>query len=111
MLEIKQYANVFLIMNRMWQDLRTVFRALSFDPSVRAVILSAAGEKAFSVGLDVQWAANDPNGFVPPASDTRDGARRATGIRRLALDFQDCISAIEQCEKRKCASRKDCAEC
>jgi delta(3,5)-delta(2,4)-dienoyl-CoA isomerase len=83
----------------MWEDLKRIFDHLSRDESIRAVVLSAAGPRAFSAGLDVKWAASDTSTFSPAANDTRDGARRAVAIRRGALDFQDCISAIEKCEK------------
>lgn len=77
-----------------------VFKRLSEDDSVRAIILSGAGPRAFSAGLDIQWASTDRIAFNPPSSNEMDGARRATAIRRFALDFQECVSAIEQCEKR-----------
>jgi len=85
----------------MWEELRTVFDNLSTDASVRAVVLSGAGEKAFSAGLDIQSASATGSVFNPRLEDAEDGARRATTIRRFAFDFQDCISSIERCEKRE----------
>jgi Delta3,5-Delta2,4-dienoyl-CoA isomerase len=41
----------------MWIELRNFFGNLSQDSSVRVVILSGSGEKAFTTGLDVQAAA------------------------------------------------------
>ena len=38
----------------MWQNLSAIFKRLSHDPSVRAVILTGAGDRAFTAGLDVQ---------------------------------------------------------
>ena len=87
--------------NSMWQELRVIFKHLSEADDVRAVILSGAGERGFSAGLDVQWAANDQTAFNPSKTEPIDPARKATAIRRLALDFQDCVSAIEFCEKRE----------
>ena len=78
----------------MWKDLRSIFDRLSHDASVRAIVLSGAGSKAFTAGLDVQSASigNDS------ASKT-DGARTARDLRRHIADFQDCISSLERCEK------------
>jgi enoyl-CoA hydratase/carnithine racemase len=87
----------------MWKELREVFRFLSDAATVRAVILSGAGDRAFSGGLDVGWALNDRQIFNPSQAASLDGARQGTVIRRFALDFQECVSAIEQCEKRKSA--------
>ncbi|KAI0024224.1 ClpP/crotonase [Xylariomycetidae sp. FL0641] len=83
----------------MWLELGSVFAKLSHDPDVRAVIFSAVGDKAFTAGLDVQ-ATSQGNGTLnldTPA--TEDGARVATNLRRHILEFQDCISQIEKCEK------------
>ena len=37
----------------MWLDLEKIFDKLSGDANVRAVILSGAGDRAFTTGLDV----------------------------------------------------------
>ncbi|TKA72705.1 hypothetical protein B0A49_04799 [Cryomyces minteri] len=39
------------------------------------------------------------SGALAPGSMNADGARTATSIRRHVLEFQDCITAIEKCEK------------
>ena len=80
----------------MWLELRQIFDALSTDPGVRVVVLSGAGERAFSTVLDVQAAASTSSAFQSPLGD---GARQATANRRHIFEFQDCISAIERCEK------------
>lgn len=84
----------------MWLNLSSIFRQLSHDPNVRAVILTGAGDRAFTAGLDVQAASND--GALAQKEDATplDGARKATGIRRHIQEFQDCITDIEKCEKR-----------
>ena len=74
-----------------------VFRRLSSDPDVRAVILSGSGNRAFTTGLDVQAAAQ---GTLDPAVAKADGARRAAQLRRHIAEFQECITAMEACEKR-----------
>jgi len=86
----------------LWLELSKVFNDLSVDDYVRAVVLSGSGKRAFSAGLDISWAMNDRIVFNPLHSDKTDGARRATKIRRFAAEFQDCVSAIERCEKREC---------
>ncbi|KAK5632223.1 hypothetical protein RRF57_007937 [Xylaria bambusicola] len=81
----------------MWLELGQIFRKLSHDPSVRAVIFSAVGERAFTAGLDVQ-AAQQSGMLIPDGKS--DGARAATRLRRHIREFQDSVSAIENCEKR-----------
>ncbi|KAE8381478.1 ClpP/crotonase-like domain-containing protein [Aspergillus bertholletiae] len=79
----------------MWLELHTIFNHLSESPTVRAIILSGAGPKAFTTGLDVKAASE---GLL--SSDTPvDPARKAFHLRRHISSFQDCISAIERCEK------------
>ena len=80
----------------MWHELRAVFRQLSADADVRAVVLSGAGDRAFTAGLDVTAASE---GGVLSAEGV-DGARKAAALRRYIADFQECISAVERCEKR-----------
>lgn len=89
----------------MWPELRDVFAYLSRDPSTRAIVLSGAGPDAFTSGLDVV-AAFQTSILAPSSSSSsssadggKDGARVATEMRRLILDVQDCISAVERCEK------------
>lgn len=72
-----------------------VFNRLSEDPSVRAVVLSGAGEKAFTTGLDVKAASE---GLLSQDTDL-DPARKAALMRRHVAQMQDCISAVERCEK------------
>lgn len=80
----------------MWLELRSVFNSLSSSPDVRAVILSGAGDRAFSAGLDVVAASQTD---TLQGGSGADAARRAAGIRRHILEFQECIGAIERCEK------------
>jgi len=80
----------------MWLELSQIFNALSHDPSVRAIVLSGAGDKAFTAGLDVQAASE---GGVLSKDAAIDVARKAVQIRRHVDEFQSCISSIEKCEK------------
>jgi Delta3,5-Delta2,4-dienoyl-CoA isomerase len=77
----------------MWFELRTIFDALSVDPEIRAIVMSGAGDRAFTTGLDVE-AAN----LLRSESD--DVARKAVALKRDIKEFQDCISSVENCEKR-----------
>ncbi|KAI0206071.1 enoyl CoA hydratase-like protein [Astrocystis sublimbata] len=80
----------------MWIELGQIFRKLSYDPNVRAIIFSAVGDRAFTSGLDVNAASQGPI-FSPDA--TSDGSRYATRVKRSIYEFQDSITAIEKCEK------------
>ncbi|CAI7615249.1 unnamed protein product [Penicillium palitans] len=79
----------------MWENMAQIFNKLSSDPRVRAIVLSGAGEKAFTTGLDVKAASE---GLL--SSDAKaDPARKAAVLRRHITAFQDCITAVERCEK------------
>ncbi|KAI9763682.1 MAG: hypothetical protein M1840_009155 [Geoglossum simile] len=80
----------------MWLELKSIFDRLSIDPTVRAVVLTGAGDKAFSAGLDVVAATS-----TGPLSHTKGGdpARAATALRRHIFELQDCITSVEKCEK------------
>ena len=80
----------------MWLELQTIFNHLSHSPTVRAIILSGAGPKAFTAGLDVKAASQ---GLLSSDDSQTDPARKAFHLRRHINSFQDCISAIERCEK------------
>jgi len=78
----------------MWLEMKQVFEKLSEDSNVRAIVLSGAG-KAFTAGLDVKAASSGPL-F---SENDLDPARAATIMRRHIAEFQDCITAVERCEK------------
>jgi len=81
----------------MWLEMKVVFDTLSADPNIRAIVLSGAGAKAFTAGLDVVAS----QGNFGDSKSAADPARAAVAIRRHIAEFQDCISSIEKCEKRK----------
>jgi delta(3,5)-delta(2,4)-dienoyl-CoA isomerase len=83
----------------MWLELKEVFDTLSLSSDVRAIILSGAGDRAFTSGLDVQ-AASQQGVLQQEAGKSNDVARKAVGIKRHVQEFQDCISSVEKCEKR-----------
>lgn len=80
----------------MWLELAQVFNELSHSPDVRVIVLSGAGEKAFTTGLDVKAASQ---GWIASGGSNDDPARQAFLIRKHVTSFQDCITAIERCEK------------
>ncbi|KAL4901120.1 hypothetical protein BDW74DRAFT_86312 [Aspergillus multicolor] len=80
----------------MWLELGQLFSQLSTDPSVRSIVITGAGEKAFTAGLDVKAASQ---GLLSSDSKLTDPARKAVHLRREIGGFQDCITAIEKCEK------------
>ncbi|CEJ57497.1 Delta(3,5)-Delta(2,4)-dienoyl-CoA isomerase, mitochondrial [Penicillium brasilianum] len=94
--EINRAEKMNAFFEAMWLEMRQVFTQLSEDPSVRAIVLSGAGEKAFTAGLDVKAASQ---GGILSSDSNLDPARKAVHLRRHVLEFQDCISAVERCEK------------
>lgn len=79
----------------MWVEVGQIFEKLSYDPEIRAVVLTGAGDRAFTAGLDVQAASESWINKPPPV----DAARVANSSRRHILEFQEWISKIEKCEK------------
>ncbi|PSS20483.1 hypothetical protein M430DRAFT_50144 [Amorphotheca resinae ATCC 22711] len=92
--EINRPSKMNAFFEAMWLELKQIIDALSTDPDIRVVVLSGAGPKAFTAGLDVEAASQSVlfNGSSDPA-------RNAVAIRRYVQEFQDAISSIERCEK------------
>lgn len=103
--EINRASKLNAFTRDMWLEFGALFTRLSHDPDVRAVVLSGAGDRAFSAGLDVMAAAGD--GIV--GGDEQDVGRSATRIRRFIEEFQGGISKMEECEKREL--RIPCCPC
>lgn len=98
--EINRPRKLNSFIREMWLELRSIFGQLSTDPEVRAIVLTGAGDRAFTTGLDVQ-AASESDAAVQGTNSDVDGARTATKMRRHIYEFQECITAVEKCEKRK----------
>ncbi|CAK7207691.1 hypothetical protein SEUCBS139899_010502 [Sporothrix eucalyptigena] len=79
----------------LWIELGQAFTQLSFDSDVRAIVLSGAGERAFTAGLDVVSAGE----WMGEMANLPDVARRTTYMRRHINGMQASLTAIEQCEK------------
>lgn len=94
--EINRPSKLNAFIEAMWLELRQLFNQLSIDSEVRAVVLSGAGDRAFTAGLDVTEASE---GGILSGNENLDGARKAAKLRRHISEFQECISAVEKCEK------------
>ncbi|KAJ8101842.1 ClpP/crotonase-like domain-containing protein [Lipomyces tetrasporus] len=77
-----------------WTQLRDIFNLISIDPNVRVVILSGAGERAFTSGLEIS-----PQLMALLNGGDYEEERARFITRRAIRDFQDSISAIENCSK------------
>ncbi|KIW69528.1 hypothetical protein PV04_05401 [Phialophora macrospora] len=80
----------------MWFELKAIFEHLTHDPDVRVILLSGAGDRAFTAGLDVEQAAKANN---PLSASVSDPSRKATSLRRHILELQDAITSVARCEK------------
>ena len=75
----------------MWFGLRDAVRELDADPSVRIVVISGNG-RHFCSGIDLAMLA----GLRETASDPSPG-HGTEKLRRVILDLQECLTAIERC--------------
>ena len=80
----------------MWDEMRLIFGSLSHNPDVRCILLSGAGDRAFTAGLDVEQASK---GDSPLTVRIPDPSRRATHLRRHIHELQDAITSVARCEK------------
>ncbi|EFY91436.1 hypothetical protein J3458_005720 [Metarhizium acridum] len=96
-LEINRPSKLNAFSRPVWLEFGRVFRQLSDDADVRAVVLSGAGERAFTAGLDVSAARSE--GPLSGEGADLDPARRAKTLRAHIGEFQGCISEMERCEK------------
>ncbi len=77
----------------MWGELRQAMRWLDETPEARVGVLSGAGAN-FCAGIDLAMLA----AIQADIADDCDGRAREK-LRRLILDLQDCLTAIERCRK------------
>jgi enoyl-CoA hydratase len=83
---------------QMWLDIGTAFRAVDETPAARVAILAARGRN-FTAGIDLAMLAE----LRQRIRDDCDGRMREK-LRRLILDLQDALGAIERCRKPVLAS-------
>ncbi|KAL4796298.1 ClpP/crotonase-like domain-containing protein [Aspergillus venezuelensis] len=97
-IEINRPNQLNAFFEAMWLELASLITKLSVDPSVRSIVISGAGDKAFTAGLDVKAASQ---GLLSDSSTTKDSdpARKAAHLRREIGTFQECITTLEKCEK------------
>lgn len=77
----------------MWQEIRQAFEWIDCAPDIRVAILTGEG-RHFCAGIDLSMLAG-----VKQQIAAADGARSREALRRLILDLQDCLTAIERCRK------------
>ncbi|KAK2591438.1 hypothetical protein QQS21_010878 [Conoideocrella luteorostrata] len=96
-LEINRPSKMNAFSRAVWLEFGRVFRQLSDDSDVRVVVLSGAGDRAFTAGLDVSAASSE--GPMSGEGPDLDPARRAKAWRGHIEEFQGCITEMEKCEK------------
>jgi enoyl-CoA hydratase len=77
----------------MWQEIRRAFEWVDQTPAARVAVLEGEG-RHFSSGIDLQMMA----GLMPQVHDDCDGRAREK-LRRVILDLQDTLTALERCRK------------
>jgi len=78
---------------RMWLELREAFKWIDEEPSVRVAVLRGNGA-LFTSGIDLEMLGSIRQEIADPC----DGRMRER-LRRLILDLQDCLTALERCRK------------
>lgn len=77
----------------MWQELRAAMRWLDETPEARVGVLSGSGAQ-FTSGIDLALLASLREQVADPCA-----ARSSEKLRRVILDLQDVVGAIERCRK------------
>ena len=75
-----------------WDELKAVFEDLGARKEVRVIILSAEG-KIFCAGIDLELLMSVKDFETVPAD------QRWKSLHEMVVKLQDCVSAIERCEK------------
>lgn len=77
----------------MWQELRQACAWVDTTAAARVAVITGSGDH-FCAGIDLAMLGSIRQHIASP-----DGARSREALRRLILDLQDCLSAIERCRK------------
>ncbi|CAF4241680.1 unnamed protein product [Rotaria sp. Silwood2] len=80
---------------QLFDDLKTCFEQLSIDKTCRAAVLTGAG-KAFGSGIDIKYLTVMAVSELGQIDDT---GRKALHLRRMIQRVQDCLRAVDKCEK------------
>lgn len=85
----------------MFSELQDIFERVRLDSGIRVVILSGAGERAFTAGLDLQGALGISNSGLKEGEGQigRDSYREARKVRETILQWQKAVNAVEGCGK------------
>jgi len=84
----------------MFSELQDIFERVRLDSGVRVVILSGAGERAFTAGLDLQGALGISGSGSKEWKAEGDSYRQARKVRETILQWQKAVNAVEGCGKR-----------
>ena len=74
----------------MWQGLADAGDAINYEPEVRVVIITGAGDRAFSSGLDLKQAANREASYSGPRTPGHSHRLRGAGSPDVAPDRLRC---------------------
>ncbi|KAL1642895.1 hypothetical protein SLS58_005136 [Diplodia intermedia] len=96
--EINRPEKLNAFVEKMWLNLSAILTRLSTSPTVRAILLTGAGPRAFTAGLDVT-AASESGILASTSNPPLDPARHAFHNLSHISEFQSCISALERCAK------------
>ena len=78
---------------RMWLELREAFKWIDEEDAVRVAVLRGAGP-CFTAGIDLEMLGSVRQEIADPCE-----GRMREKLRRLILDLQDSLTALERCRK------------
>ncbi|MBB5018277.1 enoyl-CoA hydratase [Chitinivorax tropicus] len=78
---------------RMWADIRQAFDWIDDEPAARVAVLAGNG-KHFCSGIDLMMMMGLKARIEDPCE-----ARSREKLRRIIVDLQDCLTALERCRK------------
>lgn len=83
------------ISSTMWREIGEVFKLLgTIGDNCRAIVITGAGTKAFTAGIDIT---DEAFGLNPSSEQEYDVARRGLRFYPQILQMQACFTAIEEC--------------
>ncbi|MFN8354940.1 MAG: crotonase/enoyl-CoA hydratase family protein [Spirosomataceae bacterium] len=93
-LELNRPEKANALNEQAWEDLRDALLHCHENPEVRVVVLSAAGDKLFSAGIDLSMLMSTGQKTQDPCE-----GRKREKFRKFLLDLQNTVNAAEQCTK------------